>query len=191
VYIIEGDRNAMVINLLVPSLADLFAVRGIFKLKTILILADQMLARIKCLHSKHMIHRDIKPENFVVGRGQKANMVYLIDFGLAKKFRDPKDKTIIPYREGKQLVGTLHWASINAHLGIEHSRRDDLESLGYGLIHFFTNELPQYSCKGPNRRKLLSKKIMQQKMSLPIKQLCKGLPDCMDNYMMYCRGLMY
>jgi len=166
-------------------------VHGAFSLKTVLMLAEQMLVRIKCLHAKHLIHRDIKPENFVVGRGQKANTVYMIDFGLAKKFRDPKDEQHIPYREGKQLVGTMRWISINAHLGIEQSRRDDLESLGYVLIHFFGNELPQSNCQGLNRRHQTNRKIMQQKMSVPIKELCKGSPACMEKYMMYCRVLMF
>jgi len=134
----------MVLDLLGPSLADLFAMCGTFELKTILMMANQMLDRLKSLHAKHMIHRDIKPENFTVGRGRKANTIYMIDFGLAKKFREPKDEQHISYREGKGMVGTVHWASINAHLRSEQSRRDDLESLGYVLMHFFRNKLPQY-----------------------------------------------
>jgi len=114
-FIHEGDCNAMVIDLLGPSLADLLTVQGSFDLKTSLILADQMLARIQCLHSKHLSHRNIKPESFVEGRGQKANMVYLIEFGVSRKFRGPKDEQHISCHEGKRLVGTLQWASINAH----------------------------------------------------------------------------
>jgi serine/threonine protein kinase len=91
---------------------------------------------VEYVHSKSFIHRDVKPDNFLMGLGRRSNQVYVIDFGLAKKYRDYSTHQHIPYRENKNLTGTARYASVNTHLGIEQSRRDDLESLGYVLMYF-------------------------------------------------------
>ena len=105
-------------DLLGPSLEDLFNFCSRrFTMKTVLMLADQMIGRIEYVHNKNFIHRDIKPDNFLMGIGRHCNKLFLIDFGLAKKYRDNRTRQHIPYREDKNLTGTARYASINAHLG--------------------------------------------------------------------------
>jgi casein kinase 1 len=190
-YGVEGDYNVMVIDLLGPSLEDLFSFcNRKFSLKTVLMLADQMVNRIEYVHAKNFIHRDIKPDNFLIGLGKKANQVHVIDFGLAKKYRDPKTQQHIPYREGKNLTGTARYASVNTHLGIEQSRRDDLEAVGYVLMYFNRGSLPWQGLKA-NGKKEKYEKIMEKKMSTPIEVLCKNFPNEFVTYLNYCRSLRF
>jgi len=190
-YGVEGDYNVMVLDLLGPSLEDLFSYCGRkFSLKTVLMLADQMLARIKYLHSRSFIYRDMKPDNFLIGLGQNASLVYMIDYGLAKKYRDPKTHQHIPYRDKKSLTGTARYASINTHLGIEQSRRDDLESLGYVLMYFNRGSLPWQGLRA-NTKKQKYQRICDTKRSVTIEQLCEGYPAEFSTYLSYCRSLRF
>ncbi|XP_041078838.1 casein kinase I-like isoform X6 [Polyodon spathula] len=178
-------------DLLGPSLEDLFNFCSRrFTMKTVLMLADQMISRIEYVHTKNFIHRDIKPDNFLMGIGRHCNKLFLIDFGLAKKYRDNRTRQHIPYREDKNLTGTARYASINAHLGIEQSRRDDMESLGYVLMYFNRTSLPWQGLKAATKKQKYEK-ISEKKMSTPVEVLCKGFPAEFAMYLNYCRGLRF
>lgn len=142
------------------------------------------------MHSKGFLHRDIKPDNFLMGLGRKANQVYVIDFGLAKRYRDATTNRHIPYRENKNLTGTARYASCNTHLGIEQSRRDDLESLGYVLLYFLRGSLPWQGLKAATKKQKYDK-ICEKKLSTPIEVLCKSHPVEFASYFHYCHSLTF
>ncbi|PIN20660.1 Casein kinase (serine/threonine/tyrosine protein kinase) [Handroanthus impetiginosus] len=188
---VEGDYNVLVMDLLGPSLEDLFNFCSRkLSLKTVLMLADQMINRVEFIHSKSFLHRDIKPDNFLMGLGRRANQVYAIDFGLAKKYRDSTTHQHIPYRENKNLTGTARYASMNTHLGIEQSRRDDLESLGYVLMYFLRGSLPWQGLKAGNKKQKYEK-ISEKKVSTSIEALCRSYPSEFASYFHYCRSLRF
>lgn len=190
-YGTEGDYNVMVVDLLGPSLEDLFNFcNRKFSLKTVLMLAEQMINRLEYIHSKSFIHRDCKPDNFLIGLGKKSSIVYVIDFGLAKRYRDPRTNLHIPYKEDKNLTGTARYASINTHLGIEQARRDDMEALGYIFMYFLRGSLPWQGLRAVTKKDKYQK-IMEKKMSTPPEVLCRGFPNEFVTYIHYCRSLRF
>jgi len=187
-----GDYNALVLDVLGPSLRELFIFCGRkFTLKTVLLLADQLLERIEYIHENNIIHRDIKPANFVMGLNMRQlNQVHVIDFGLSKPYRDPKSRKHVASVKRKHHTGTARYASINAHSGHEQSRRDDLESLGYMLIYLARGQLPWQGMKA-NSRKEFYDLILEKKMRTPVEVLCKDLPPEFATYLNYCRALLF
>lgn len=186
--LVEDDMNAMVMTCLGYNLEKLLKTCNYkFSMKTTLMLGDQMLTRIEYLHSKGYLHRDIKPENFVIGLGPQSKTLYLIDFGLAKTWKDHAGKHI-PYRENKGLVGTARYASIATHKGIEQSRRDDLEAICYVLIYFLKGRLPWQNLKCSSRSDKYAK-ITDVKCATTTEALCKDLPLEFVTYLNYVKNL--
>ncbi|KAI9335250.1 serine/threonine protein kinase Cki1 [Obelidium mucronatum] len=199
----EGLHNVLCIDLLGPSLEDMFDLcHRKFSVKTTCMVAKQMITRVQTIHEKNLIYRDIKPDNFLIGQPQPilqahtathphpASNVYMVDFGMAKQYRDPKTKVHIPYREKKSLSGTARYMSVNTHLGREQSRRDDLEALGHVFFYFLRGSLPWQGLKAATNKQKYEK-IGEKKQTTPIKELCEGHPEEFSIYQNYARDLKF
>jgi len=190
-YGTERDFNIMVIDLLGPSLEELMNLcNRRFSLKTTLLLADQMITRVEYMHAKNFLHRDIKPDNFLIGLNRKSTQVFVIDFGLAKRYRDPRTQQHIPYREGKSLTGTARYTSIYTHMGIEQSRRDDLEGLGYVFLYFLRGSLPWQGFAVESKKEKYDM-IKDYKIATQPEQLGSGFPVEFSKFLAYTRALRF
>ena len=190
-YGYSGDYNVLVMELLGKSLEKLFEEKGSkLSLKTVCMLGIQMISRLEYIHNKHILHRDIKPDNFIIGIDINSYKVYLIDFGLSKKYRSSRTRQHIKYSENKKLIGTARYASINALAGIEQGRRDDMEALSYVLIYFLRGSLPWQGLR-INKKEDRYKKILEKKKIVNSKELCIGLPNQFSDFVDYCRLLKF
>lgn len=188
---IEATYNAMAFELLGMSLENLMkSCKSKLSLKSVLMLADQCISRLEYVHSKCFIHRDIKPENFLVGLGRKSHVIYLIDYGLSKRYFEAGSTKHIKYKEGKSLTGTARYASVFTHMGIEQSRRDDLESLGYMLLYLLNGTLPWIGLPGKNKSEKY-KLIGQYKATKSLEEICSPHPLEFVNYLYYCKSLKF
>lgn len=188
-FIRTPDYNIMVMQLLGPSLEDLFIkANKKFNLPTIFLMAKQLITLLQNLHLSGYIHRDIKPSNFLVGTGQNINQIYIMDFGLSKQYIE-KGKHI-EFRNNRSLIGTARYASVNMHIGIEPTRRDELESIGYMLVYFIKGLLPWQGIKRQKNADHL-KMIGDKKMCVSLDTLCDGVPASIKKYIKYCRGLKF
>ena len=185
----SGEYNILVMELLGKSLEDLFIENNKkFSLKTVCMIAIQMLERVEFIHKKYIMHRDIKPDNFVIGLDKKSHIIYLLDFGLSKKYRSRRTKKHIPFTKNRKLTGTARYASINALNGFEQSRRDDLEAIGYVLVYFLKGKLPWQGIplkKNEDR----FKKIYDMKRKISSEELCKDLDEEFKIYLDYTKLL--
>eukprot|EP00038_Savillea_parva_P028619 m.66141 g.66141 ORF g.66141 m.66141 type:complete len:307 (-) comp8339_c0_seq1:86-1006(-) len=187
---LEGDYNVLVMDRLGLDLdAYLTLCNGKFSVKTTLILADIMLSRIEYIHSKGFVHRDIKPDNFLLGyKGcTDTSVLHVIDFGLSARYLVNNEHR--PYREDRGFIGTARYASITSLMGIESSRRDDMESLAYVFIFFLTGRLPWSGLKVPDRQK--NKAVLEKKLSVDVHDLCRGLPDEFAEFLLASRKLEF
>lgn len=184
---IEKEYSCLVMDFLGTNLEQLFErCQRRFSLKTVLLIADQLITRMEFMHSKHVIHRDIKPENFVLGPPPSTSVIYAIDFGLSKRVRDFQRRP----ETGKAFTGTPRYASINNHLGVELGRNDDLESLGYMFVYFLRGRLPWSGLKGATDEEHRHK-ILEKKRSIPLEHLCETFPPEFVAYLRYTRSLRF
>ena len=185
-----AQYNILVMQLLGKSLENLLMERKIFSLKTVCMVGYQMINILEFIHEKHILHRDIKPDNFVMGLDELSNIVYLIDFGLAKKYRSMTTLIQYPMVKKNKLTGTARYASINALKGYEHSRRDDLESVGYILIYFLKGKLPWQGIHTKTKEEKYQK-ILEKKVEISSTELCDGIPKEFVEFLEYIKNLGY
>jgi serine/threonine protein kinase len=181
--------NMLVMQLLGDSLDILLDKNGgTFDLGTVFKLGIDMVNLLRDIHKAGFIHRDIKPNNFLVGCDSKRSKLYAIDFGLSKQYVSHKKH--ISFRVERSLVGTARYASINVHMGLEPSRRDDLESVGYMLIYFIRGKLPWQGLKKDKNTDHIQL-IGNVKMYTGLKKLCNDVPYCFIEYIDYCKKLTF
>ena len=189
-YGYSGDFNVLVMQLLDKSLEDLINKYNTFSIKTVAILGYQMVNILQYIHDRHIIHRDIKPDNFVMGAQEDNAKLYILDFGLAKKYRSSRTLVQYPYVKKKKLTGTARYASIHALEAYEQSRRDDLESVGYVLMYFLRGNLPWQGLKVRSKEDRY-KKILEKKKETSSQDLCKDFPHEFFEYVDYTKNLEY
>ena len=189
-YGYSGDFNVLVMQLLDKSLEDLINKYSTFSIKTVAMLGYQMVDILQYIHDRHIIHRDIKPDNFVMGAKEDNAKLYILDFGLAKKYRSSRTLVQYPYIKKKKLTGTARYASIHALEAYEQSRRDDLESVGYVLMYFLRGNLPWQGLKVRSKEDRY-KKILEKKRDTTTEDLCKNFPEEFYEYVKYTRNLEY
>jgi len=184
-------HNLLVEELLGKSLEDIFNSYGKpFSLKTVCVLGIEMIKRIQFIHNKHYIHRDIKPDNFMIGRGVNEKKIYIIDFGLAKKYYSVSKAQHIKFCTGKHLIGTARYCGRNAHRGYEQGRRDDIESIGYVLMYFLLGVLPWQGLK-VRKNEDQFEKIAQKKYATSFEELTYGQPEEFLQYFKFCDNLKF
>ena len=182
--------NILIEPLLGKSLFEIFNERRKrMNLADICLIAKQILDRIQWVHSKGFVHRDIKPDNFLIGR-KDPNVIYLIDFGLSKKYKSDKTGKHLKFSFTGKLTGTVRFASANALRGGEQSRRDDLESIAYMIIFFMRGKLPWQGVTGTKKMERYLK-IYKMKKNVTPEDLCKSLPAQMVQFTKYIKNLEF
>jgi hypothetical protein len=176
----DSSNYYMVLNLLGDSLQKLIAVANIFSLDIILKIGIKIIEILRNVHEKGLIHRDIKPENFLFDSNHK-NQIYLIDFGFCKSYINNDTCDHKPMKQTNGLIGSMNYASIRSHERLELSRRDDLESVCYMLLYFYSGYLPWFTERNEEKVLELKMKIVNSKY----------YPDILIGLLKYVRCMEY
>ena len=189
----SGKYNILIEEFLGPSIKFLWELKRDRSekelLKDICMVSIQGIDRLEYIHSKNIIHRDIKHDNFLIGI-KDPNIIYVIDFGLSRKYRSSRTGKHIKFRDVKRISGSLRYMSRNSNRGYELSRRDDLESFGYMIIYLATRYLPWLFLEhlGLDKNTLIQT-FYKLKNSVTPEELCKDLPKEFSEFLKYVRNL--
>jgi casein kinase 1 len=188
---IESPKKCFLFMQLLGKSIDQIQSELPFDLASVLKAGIQITKLLEIVHNSGYIHRDIKPNNFLIGTGDDNDSIFIMDFGLSKRYLtgENNDKHIV-MRVERSLVGTARYASINVHQGLEPSRRDDLESVGYMLVFLLLKKLPWQGLKKKEDGDHI-KLIGDCKMKTSLNDLCYGVPPCFKEYIKYCRNLKF
>ena len=188
----SGNFMVLIMELLGPSLDVILnsLPNKKMSIRCVCNIGYQMISIFESIHNKDIIHRDIKPSNINIGLDNKSKFLYLIDFGLSKKFRSSTTHKHYEFEQGKSLIGNARFSSINALQGVSQSRRDDLESLGYVLIFLILGKLPWQGLSSQNKEEKFFK-ILEKKKKISAGELCASLPQQFEEYIKYVRNLGY
>ena len=189
-YGTSSSYNILVMQLLGKSLENIFSEKKLFSLKTVCMLGYQFVSILEYIHNRHFLHRDIKPDNFVMGLNELSQYVYILDFGLAKKYRSSRTLKQFPFVNRNKITGTARYASINSLRGYEQSRRDDLEGVVYVLIYFLKGKLPWQGIEARTKEERY-KRILNKKLEISTKELCDGLPEEIEIILDYAKNMEY
>lgn len=189
-YGVEGRHKVIVMNLMGPSLEDMFnACDRKFPVKLVLTLAEELITRMQSIHVKGVIHCDVKPDNFLIGDSTGSGPVHIIDFGLSKMWQDAEGDHIDFAEEDVDMgIGTASFSSLRSHTGVIQTRRDDLEAVAHLLIYFLRGKLPWQGLKAENKWEEYGL-MRNMKGETSLEDLCAGLPLCFLEFLSYCRSL--
>ena len=155
-------------------------------------IAIQILYRLESIYSKLIIHRYIKPENFLIGI-YDPTVIYLIDFGFAKKYRSSSTNKHSQIKNNHSVTGSGNFISFNTNSRFEQSRKDDLEALDYCLIYMVKGNLTWQDmfCDENLTRKKKFVIACKMKKEIKFENLCEKLPKCFIDYFKYCRSFQF
>jgi len=188
----EGGVGVLVTERMGPTLERVFRAHGrSLRRAQVVDTALQVVNILELIHARGYVHRDVRPEKFLLGRGLCTDQVHLVGLSVAKRFRDAAGKRHIPYRESSSKVATWNpvFASVNAHMGRESSRRDDLESAGYMIAYLFRGDLP-WQAAAPSGAGVHAG-ILRSKLRASVEELCEGCPPQLAEFISCCRGLRF
>merc|ERR1719188_1198184 len=182
--------NCLVTERLGKSLWHHMKDLGELGLQNTVLVAKQILHRIEYLHSKGIVYRDVTPRNFVFGLDRKVHHLHLVDFGLSRAYwTNGLPGRHVMQKTGTDIIGAMSFMSINAHHRLEQSRRDDIEAVGHMLVYFM-GKLPWADVESLSQEEK-SRKILQQKESVPVRELCIGLPPPIEHLLASARALTF
>ena len=193
----EGDYCVLILELLGDDLEKMLQQHRKKRLpiQHVAAIGIELIQRLWNMHQKGLLHRDIKPQNLLLSPRPEhdATQLYLVDFGLSKRFIKKSKTGAISharFRDDKSLTGTPRYASVNCQLGIEQSRRDDMEAAMYVLIYLAKGKLPWQGLRGKDKTEKNSK-ILKCKQRTSVRSLCSGLPEAFQTVLYDIRELAY